>query len=436
MKISVLGLGYVGAVSAACLAKQGHHVTGVDIDAVKVELVNAGRSPIVEAGLEDIIAEQTAARRLCATLDAEAAVVDADAVLVCVATPSQPSGAIDLEHVRRVCEQIGEALRSHPGAPVVALRSSVLPGTVRGLVVPTLERCSGRRAGADFGVCFNPEFMREGSAVHDFFNPPKTVIGELTRTSGAALAELYEGLPGALLRVDLETAEMVKYVDNGWHALKVGFANEIGTLCRALQVDPHRVMELFARDTKLNISPAYLKPGFAFGGSCLPKDLRALLHRARALDERLPILGAVLPSNELQIERALRAVAQQGHRKVGLLGLAFKAGTDDLRESPLVELAERLLGKGYELRIYDRCVNLARVRGANRFYALGRIPHLQRLMVSSLVDALAHADTVVIGNAAPEFRDLAARIPAGKAVIDLTRHFELRPARVLAEGTP
>jgi len=366
VKISVLGLGYVGTVVAGCLARAGHEVIGIDTELRKVELVNAGKSPIIEKEIGQIIAQQVEAGRLSASTEVTVAVQQSDLILVCVGTPSRSNGDIDLRHVRRVCEQIGAALRTHPGAPVVVVRSTLLPGTMRELVIPTLEASSGRQAGSDFGVCVNPEFLREGTAVHDYLNPPKTVIGELTRASGNLLASLYAGLPAPLIRTDIDTAEMVKYADNAWHAVKVGFANEIGNLCKAVQVDSHRVMEIFCQDTKLNLSAYYLRPGFAFGGSCLPKDLRALLHKAKSLDVSLPILSAVLPSNELQIERAVQTVIDHGSRKVGILGFSFKAGSDDLRNSPVVELTERLLGKGFELRVYDSNVRLASIHGANR----------------------------------------------------------------------
>jgi len=421
MKITVMGLGYVGTVVAGCLARDGHDVIGVDVDRDKVAQINAGRAPIVEPQIDAIVGAAVAACRLQATTDATAAVHASDLVLVCVGTPSRANGSIDLAHLRRVCEQIGAALRQHPGAPVVALRSTVLPGTTRGVAIPLLESASGKRAGVEFGVCVNPEFLREASAVRDYEQPPKTVIGELNRASGDLLASLYEGFPGLLVRTDLETAELVKYADNAWHALKVGFANEIGSLCKALGIDGHRLMEIFCRDRKLNLSPAYLKPGFAFGGSCLPKDLRALLQQARALDLSLPILAGVLPSNELQLARGVRAVIDAGKRRVGLLGLSFKAGTDDLRESPLVELAERLFGKGYDLRIYDAHVDLAELRGANRDFVLNRLPHLARLLVPSVDAVLAHAETIVVGNAAAEFADVPRRLSEGQVLIDLVR---------------
>jgi len=434
MKLSVLGLGYVGAVSAGCLARDGHEVIGVDPEPRKVDLINAGRTPVIEKDIGGIIEEQVAAGRLRATTDAAAAIGNSDLLLVCVGTPSMPNGDIDLKYVRRVCEQIGTALRRHHGAPVVAVRSTMLPGTMRELVIPTLEANSGKRAGTEFGVCINPEFLREGTAVHDYFNPPKTVIGELNQASGDLLANLYTRIAAPLIRTDIETAEMVKYADNVWHALKVGFANEIGNVCKALEVDGHRVMDIFCQDTKLNLSPYYLKPGFAFGGSCLPKDLRALLYKAKTLDVSLPIIAAILPSNEQQIERGVRAVIEKGSKKVGVLGFSFKAGTDDLRESPVVELTERLIGKGFDLRMYDKNVNLARIHGANRDYILNHLPHISRLMVSSIEEVLDHAGTIIIGNAAPEFRDIPRRLLDGQTIIDFVRITDSRSVSGVYEG--
>jgi GDP-mannose 6-dehydrogenase len=434
VKLSVLGLGYVGTVSAGCLAREGHQVIGVDSERVKVDMINAGQSPIIEKDIGAIISEQVAVGRLSATLDVAAAVRDSDLSLICVGTPSRANGDIDLKYVRRVCEQVGTALRHHHGAPAVVIRSTMLPGTMREVVIPALEAASGRRAGVEFGVCINPEFLREGTAVHDYHNPPKTVVGELNRASGDLLASLYARLSAPLIRTDIETAEMVKYTDNAWHALKVGFANEIGNLCKALEVDSHRVMDIFCQDTKLNLSRYYLKPGFAFGGSCLPKDLRALLHKARTLDLSLPILGAILPSNEHQVGRGVQAVLDSGSRKVGILGFSFKAGTDDLRESPVVELAERLIGKGYDLRMYDSNVRLASLHGANREYILHHVPHISRLMVPSIDEVLEHAGTVVIGNADPEFRDVPRRLNDGQTMIDLVRITDSRSVAGVYEG--
>ena len=434
MKITVIGLGYVGTVVAGCLARLGHQVIGVDNQQSKVDLINAGKSPIVEQDIGPIVEEQVLAGRLSATTDTAAAVPFSDVSLVCVGTPGLDNGRIDLSHIRRVCEQIGPALRRHPAAPAVVIRSTVLPGTTRATLIPALEATSGLRAGAEFGVCFNPEFLREGTAVHDFHNPPQTVIGELNRASGDVVAKLYAQLPGPVVRTDIETAEMVKYVNNAWHALKVGFANEIGSVCKAIGIDGHEVMDIFCRDHKLNLSASYLKPGFAFGGMCLPKDLRALLASARAHDVSVPILSAVLPSNQEQLERGLRAVIDAGRAKVGILGLSFKAGTDDLRESPVVELAERLLGKGFDLRIYDRNVNMAKVMGTNRDYVLHRIPHISRLILPSVEAVLAHAETVVIGNAAPEFKELPRSLADGQVLIDLVRMATTRSVAGVNEG--
>jgi GDP-mannose 6-dehydrogenase len=283
-------------------------------------------------------------------------------------------------------------------------------------------------------VCINPEFLREGTAVHDYYHPPKTVIGEVNRASGNLLATLYAGLPGPMIRTDIETAEMVKYADNCWHAVKVGFANEIGSLCKALEVDAHKVMDIFCQDQKLNLSPYYLKPGFAFGGSCLPKDLRALLYKAKTLDVTLPILASVLPSNELQIARGVQAVTEKGNKRIGILGISFKAGTDDLRESPMVELTERLIGKGYDIKVYDRNVSLACIHGANREYILNKIPHLSRLMVPTIDDVLSHAQTVVIGNGAPEFVAVPQCIGEGQTVIDFVRVSDSRTVAGVYEG--
>ena len=303
----------------------------------------------------------------------------------------------------------------------MVIRSTVLPGTMRDIVIPILEESSGKKAGVDFGVCHNPEFLREGTAVKDFYAPPKTVIGELDRSSGCLLAQLYEKLEAPLIRTSVETAEMVKYVDNCWHALKIGFANEIGNLSKVLQIDAHEVMNIFCQDRKLNISPAYLLPGFAFGGSCLPKDLRALTYKAKASDLHLPILGSILASNEMQISRGMQLIMEKGHRKVGILGFSFKAGTDDLRESPMIEVIERLLGKGYELRIYDKNVNIASLVGANRDFILNRIPHISRLMVETVETVLDFAQTVVIGNKDPDFRMVPDKLRDGQSIVDFVR---------------
>ncbi len=421
MKVSVFGLGYVGTVSAGCLANDGHEVVGVDPVPAKSDLINRGQSPIIEADIGEIIASNVKSGRLRATNDTAQAIRETDLSFVCVGTPSQANGNLDLKYIARVCEQIGQALKDKRTRHTVVIRSTILPGTMHKIVVPALEEFSGKKAGADFGVCHNPEFLREGSAVKDFNAPPKTVIGELDQASGDILAEIYEKMDAPLIRTDLETAEMVKYVDNSWHALKIGFANEIGNLCKAFAIDAHAVMKIFCEDKKLNISTAYLLPGFAFGGSCLPKDLRAVSYQAKMHDLELPIMTSILPSNEMQMNRGLQLIIDKGHKKVGILGFSFKAGTDDLRESPVIEVIERLLGKGYDLRIYDRNVNIASLVGANRDFILNRIPHISKLMVSDIEAVLDHAQTVVIGNNDPDFRTVPDRLREGQLLVDFVR---------------
>ncbi len=426
MKISIFGLGYVGTVSAGCLAREGHEVIGVDPVSRKVDLINSGQSPIIETEIGEIIASAVKHGRLKATSDQDQAIRDTTLSFVCVGTPSQANGNLDLSYIRRVCELIGHALRNKPARHTVVIRSTILPGTMRQIVIPILEECSGKKAGADFGVCNNPEFLREGSAVKDFGAPPKTVIGEIDTKSGDLLASLYAKLEAPLIRTDVETAEMVKYVDNSWHALKIGFANEIGNLCKSFSIDAHAVMKIFCKDEKLNISAAYLQPGFAFGGSCLPKDLRALSYKAKTNDLQLPILNSILPSNEIQIARGLQLIMEKGHRKIGILGFSFKAGTDDLRESPVIEIIERLVGKGYDLRIYDKNVHIASLIGANRDFILNRIPHISKLMVESIASVLKHAETIVIGNKDPEFQDVASRLQDGQRLVDFVRIIDRR----------
>jgi GDP-mannose 6-dehydrogenase len=414
-------MGYVGTVSAGCLAQDGHEVIGVDPVRTKVDLINAGRSPIVEEDIGQMIAAAVQARQLRATSDANEAIQQTELSFVCVGTPSQANGNLDLTYIRRVCEMIGDALKNKPSRHTVVIRSTILPGTMHQIVIPILEERSKMKAGVDFGVCNNPEFLREGSAVKDFNSPPKTVIGELDRTSGDILAALYAKLEAPFIRTDLETAEMVKYVDNSWHALKIGFANEIGNLCKTCSIDAHKVMRIFCQDNKLNISPAYLTPGFAFGGSCLPKDLRAIAYKAKMNDLVLPIMSAILPSNELQVAKGLQLIMEKGHKRIGVLGFSFKAGTDDLRESPMIEVIERLIGKGYDLRIFDKNVNLASLVGANRDFILNRIPHISKLMVNGIDAILEHAQTVVIGNKDPEFEAVLDRLHDGQYLVDFIR---------------
>ncbi|TNC28623.1 nucleotide sugar dehydrogenase [Amycolatopsis alkalitolerans] len=420
MKISVFGLGYVGCVSAACLAGRGHQVIGVDVNPVKVGLVRGGRAPVVEERIGELTEQVVRSGALRATDDVAEAIAHSEISLICVGTPSAPNGSLSTAYLERVTEQIGAALKDKVDRHTVVFRSTMLPGTCLELLVPILEKASGLTAGVGFGVAVNPEFLREGTSVKDFFEPPKTVIGEIDPPSGDAVAALYEGLPGDVFRVPIPVAEMAKYADNAFHGLKIGFANELGAICHALGLDSHRVMDVFLADRKLNISPAYLRPGFAFGGSCLPKDLRGLVHAAHRADVSVPILAHVLPSNEEHLRRAFELVARTGKRKVGLFGLSFKPGTDDLRESPLVELAERLLGKGYDLRIYDANVSLSRLMGANREYIESRLPHLGQLLAGSVAEVLEHADVCLVGSTDPSV--LGALPHGGKHIlIDLVR---------------
>ncbi|MFL6143614.1 MAG: nucleotide sugar dehydrogenase [Labedaea sp.] len=420
MKISVFGLGYVGCVSAACLAGQGHEVIGVDVNPVKIDLIRRGQAPVVEERIGELTADVVRSGALRATTDVAAAIHASEVSLICVGTPSAANGSLSTVYLERVAEQIGTALGERTGRHTVVFRSTMLPGTCLNLLVPILEKASGKTAGVDFGVAVNPEFLREGTSVRDFFEPPKTVIGELDPASGDTVAQLYGGLPGEVFRVPIPVAEMTKYADNSFHALKIGFANEIGAVSQALGLDSHQVMDVFLADTKLNISPAYLRPGFAFGGSCLPKDVRGLVYAARRADVAVPLLEHLLPSNEEHLRRAFDLIAAAGRRRVGLFGLSFKPGTDDLRESPLVELAERLLGKGYDLRIYDANVTLSRLMGANREYIESRLPHLGDLLSSSVGEVMAHAEVCVVGTKDPTV--LSALDGAGdRMIVDLVR---------------
>jgi GDP-mannose 6-dehydrogenase len=421
VNISIFGLGYVGSVSAACLAALGQQVVGVDVSALKVDLINAGQSPVIEPGLEALITEMVRLGRLSATTCAKDALATSDMSIICVGTPSNHNGDLDLRYVERVCEDIGKALAHKPAYHTVVIRSTVLPRTTETRLIPILEQTSGKQAGVDFGVAYHPEFLREGTALHDFHHPPYTIIGQSEPRSAQAVARLYDPIEAPLRTVPLRVAEMVKYSSNAFHALKVTFANEIGNICKQSGIDSHHVMEVFCLDEKLNLSAYYLKPGFAFGGSCLPKDLRALLYHANRMDVEAPVLQAVLPSNELQIKHGFELVRRTGLKKIGVLGFSFKAGTDDLRESPLVELIEMLLGKGHQVKIFDRNVTLARLTGANRAYIEREIPHIATLMCGSIDEVLSESEVIVIGNNAAEFREAVAQTRADQIVIDLVR---------------
>lgn len=424
MKLSIFGLGYVGCVSAACFAKEGHTVIGVDVNPTKVEIVNRGESPIVEAGMTDLIKTMVGEERLNATTNTQRAIDNSDISLICVGTPSNTNGSLDLTYVERVCQEIGAALKHKDARHIVVIRSTMLPGTIEGVVVPALESGSGKHAGQGFGVCINPEFLREGTSLKDFYAPPFTLIGADDPDTADKVTSLYSGIDAPVYVTPVKTAEMVKYVCNCFHALKISFANEVGNICKGLGIDSHQVMDVFCQDTKLNLSPYYLKPGFAFGGSCLPKDLRAMNYKAKQLDVEVPVLAALLPSNRLQIERAVEMVLATGKKRVGVLGFSFKAGTDDLRESPMVALIETLIGKGLQLAIYDRDVSLARLFGANKEFIETGIPHISQLMRASVSEVVASADVLIIGNKADEFRQIESELGADKVVIDLVRLFD------------
>jgi GDP-mannose 6-dehydrogenase len=417
--ISIFGLGYVGSVSAACLSDLGNRIIGVDVSPIKIDTINSGQSPIIEEGLGELIARGVSERRLSATAEVSAAVQKSDISMICVGTPSNANGSLDLGAVQRVSESIGTALSRKDQYHTVVVRSTMLPGSTDELVIPTLEHYSGKQAGVGFGVCYNPEFLREGSSIRDFHHPPYTIIGGRDERPNQVVSDLYSAVDAPIVEVPLRAAEMLKYANNAFHALKVAFANEIGLVCKRQGIDSHTVMDLFAQDRKLNIAPTYLRPGFAFGGSCLPKDLRALVHLSHTLDLNPAVLEAILPSNQRHIETAFEMVRDAGCKRVGVLGLSFKQGTDDLRESPLVALVERLIGRGYDVRVFDRNVSLARLHGANRAYIEAEIPHIMSIMADSVVELIDHSEVIVIGNSAPEHSDAVALARAGQRVIDL-----------------
>lgn len=413
----------MGCVTAACLAREWHEVIGVDPNELKVDLLNQGKSPIIEKDLDRILDEvvNQGQGSLTATGDGPKAVLETDVSLVCVGTPSKNNGSLSLEAVRNCAKELGSGIKLKKAYHVVAVRSTMLPGTVENVIVKEIEFWSGKRAGPDFGVVMNPEFLRESTSIEDFYNPPVTVIGELDQRSGDAVEALYGFIQAPCQRTDIKTAEMIKYANNAFHALKVVFANEIGAMSKQLGIDSHKVMDIFCMDTKLNLSPYYLKPGFAFGGSCLPKDLRAITYAAKQSDVEMPLLNAVQASNMAHIQRAVRFVTERKARKVGVLGLSFKPGTDDLRESPLVMLTETLIGKGYDIKIFDKNVSLARIFGANKDYIEKEIPHISSLMVEDLDELVQHGEVIIVGNRDEAFQGLLEDLPEGKQVLDLVR---------------
>lgn len=424
MKISIFGLGYVGCVSAACLAKEGHEVIGVDPNITKVDMVNKGQSPIIENSLDEILASvvknNDSKGNLRATSDGPRAVEDSDISLICVGTPSNENGSLKLDYIKNCAKELGQGIKKKNSYHVVVARSTILPGTVEDTIIKEVEYWSGKKAGNDFGAVMNPEFLRESTSIHDFYNPSVTVIGELDKRSGDAVEEMYYFLDAPFVRTDIRAAEMIKYANNTFHGLKVVFANEIGTICKQLGIDSHKVMDIFCMDHKLNLSSYYLKPGFAFGGSCLPKDLRAINYKAKQLDIDTPVLSSILESNRMHIERVINRIITNGKKKVGILGLSFKAGTDDLRESPLVILTEALIGKGFDIKIFDKNVTLARLFGANKEYIEKEIPHISSLMEEKAEDVIEHADIIIIGNKAEEFAEIINNTK-NKKIIDLVR---------------
>ena len=419
MRVSVFGLGYVGSVTAACLAGEGHTVIGVDVNPLKVDPLNKGVSPILEKGLDDLVQDVVERGKLTATSDSRQAVLESEVSLVCVGTPSRPNGDIDLTYVRRVAEEIGRILRSKARAHAVVFRSTMLPGTTETILIPLLQSASGRSSSQDLFVGVNPEFLREGESIYDFRHPSRIVIGSQDERTFRTVRQLYEGIEAPVVETGLRMAEMIKYIDNSFHALKVCYANEISEACLAAGVDPYQAMRLFALDRQLNISSAYLRPGFAFGGSCLPKDLRAILHKSRRDDLDLPLLAAILPSNTKQIRRAVEMILQTGKQSVGVLGLSFKPGTDDLRESPIIQVIETLLGKGYQLRIYDPSVSPARLHGSNKAFLEQQLPHLSSLMSDDLEELVRASDVIVVGSRQKEFLRALDMASENHVIVDL-----------------
>jgi len=422
MKISIFGLGYVGAVSLACLARDGHPVIGVDIDEAKLDLIRQGRTPVVEEGMVELMARAAKSGRVAVTTDVARAVRDSELSIVCVGTPSAPNGNQDQSAMLNLARDLGRAMREKAAGHVFVFRSTLVPGTVEEVLRPILERESGKKDGVDFHVCFQPEFLREGTSIRDYDKPPFTIVGANAEAPAAKLRELFGDLDCEFYATSIRAAEMVKYCCNNFHALKITFANETARLCEALGVDPFQVMDLVCRDRHLNISAAYLKPGFAFGGSCLPKDLRATTYMSKMRDVELPMHASILPSNRAHIEHAIAKVLASGKRRVGMIGLSFKTGTDDLRESPLVLLAEHFIGKGLKLQVYDPEVHLSRLLGANRRFIEQHVPHIGSLMRSDIEGVIAESDVLVVGLADQRVFDVLEReVRPDQTVLDLVR---------------
>lgn len=427
MKISIFGLGYVGCVGAACLAKLGHKVIGVDVNENKVRLINEGKPTIIEEGIAELCAEAHEKGLMSATMDVREAVHGTDVSFIVVGTPSSKEGHLNLNYIYKVAEQIGEALGDKPANKdgsrhIVAIRSTVLPGTNE-KVGRIIEEISGLKCGKDFTIVSNPEFLREGTSVKDYFNPPLTLVGTDMPEAEAVFREIYKDIDAEFICTDIRVAEMMKYVNNTYHALKIVFGNEVGNICKELNIDSHKVMEIFCKDKQLNISPYYFKPGFAYGGSCLPKDMKALKTLAHDHYVDVPVIEAIGESNELQKRRAVQLIMAQGKRKVGILGLSFKAGTDDLRCSPIVDVVESLLGKGFEIRIYDKNVKVSELTGTNKDFIMAKIPHLQHFVTDNLDAVCCQSDVLVVTNKEKEFAELLAKYP-NKIVVDLVRQWK------------
>lgn len=434
MNISIFGLGYVGVVSAGCLASRGHNIIGVDINEVKVDMLSKGLSPIVEKDLPELLLKAVKESKLSATTDTNDAIMRTEASIICVGTPSRANGSLNTRYLEGVCEQIAECISRKSEAHILIFRSTMLPGTMKDTIIPILEKKSGKKHNEGFHVVFNPEFLRESTAVYDFNNPPKTVVGADCEEVAQKVMSIYANIPGPKITTKVEVAEMVKYVDNNFHALKISFANEIGVICKSIGLDSHEVIDIFLQDTKLNISPVYLKPGFAFGGSCLPKDLRAINYMAKMNDLETPLLNSIIPSNNVQILSAIKKIISFGRKKIGIAGFSFKEGTDDLRESPLIEVIETLLGKGYDLKLYDKNVSLAKLMGANKEYIENHIPHISQLMVASLDELIEDREVIVIGNKDEEFKRLLSECNKEQIVYDLVRIGGFKDAKGKYEG--
>jgi GDP-mannose 6-dehydrogenase len=421
MNISIFGLGYVGVVSAACLASRGHNIIGVDIDELKVRMLDEGLSPIVEKDVPELLATAKNQGLLSATTKVNVAMENTEVSIICVGTPGRANGSLNTEFIEKVCEQIGTCLKQKSAVHTLLFRSTMLPGTMRKTVIPIVESCSGKKHNIDFHSVYNPEFLRESSAVYDFNNPPKTVIGADSEEAVQKVLSIYDNIQGPIIKTKMETAEMVKYIDNNFHALKITFANEAGCICKSLGMDSHEVMNIMTLDTKLNISPAYLKPGFAFGGSCLPKDLRAMNYLAKTLDVETPLLNSLIPSNNSQISSVIKRVTSYGKNKIGIAGFSFKEGTDDLRESPMIEVIETLLGKGYNLKLYDPNVTMSKTSESNKEYLENSISHISYLMVDSLDELLKDRELIILGNRNPEFKSLLSECREDQIIFDLVR---------------